>query len=371
MKFGKKFWTAGVAFALAATLVACGGGTGSSGGSGGGSSGGTDQGQQVFEFNINNYNPSTHQFAVNVYEPWAKYVEEKSNGRIKATLYNGATLGSSTTFRKDVAAGVSDVGLFLPDYYLESEFFPSTIATLPFAFSGATPETATKIMKQFTEKYLLKDLNKDMHYLGGVVVTEASDLYARIPIRSLEDFKGKTFHGNGQIVSDLVTALGGTPVGGTFEEIYEGLSKGTMDGAFFSASGGVTNKVYEVGPYLTRVGVVSYNMIPVLGQPLYDRMPADLQKLVDEDLGPKLIELFIESYKKVLAADPHKQIADLVGNKGEVISLPEDELQKLRLAAKPVWDKWQKQAEEKGFPAQEMMDTFKQLLKEEGIVIPF
>lgn len=358
---------------LALALVGCG--SNATGGAGGGNesegSGGASQNQEVFEININNYNPSTHQFAVNVYEPWGKYVEEKTNGRIKANLYNGATLGSSATFRKDVAAGVSDVGLFLPDYYLESEFFPSTIATLPFAFSGASTETATKIMKEFTEKYMLKDLNQDMHYLGGVVVTEASDLYSRMAIRTLEDFKGKTFHGNGEIVSDLVTSLGGTPVGATFEEIYEGLSKGTIDGAFFSATGGITNKVYEAGPYLTRMGVVSYNMIPVLGQPLYDRLPADLQQMMDEDLGPKLIELFIESYKNELAKDPHAQIAELVGSKGEVIDLPEEELQKFRLAAKPVWDKWQQQAEEKGYPAQEMMDTFKQLLQDEGITIPF
>ena len=112
---------------------------------------------EVFELDVNNWNPSTHHYTYNVYEPWKELVEEKTGGRVKVNLYHGASLGKSSSTYQDVSGGLYDVGLVVANYFYDTGFFPYTIGNLPFAFEG--PEESAKIMKEFGEKYANKNLS--------------------------------------------------------------------------------------------------------------------------------------------------------------------------------------------------------------------
>jgi TRAP-type C4-dicarboxylate transport system substrate-binding protein len=55
---------------------------------------------------------------------------------------------------------------------------------------------------------------------------------------------------------------------------------------------------------------------------------------------------------------------------GEVINPSEEELIAFRAYAKPIMDDWVQRANDRGYPGQEMMDYFVDLLKEQGVIIP-
>jgi TRAP-type C4-dicarboxylate transport system substrate-binding protein len=354
-------------------LAGCGGSSSNSADGGnqsetGGSDVSNDTGSKdVIEMNVSNFNPSTHHYAYNVYEPWAKLVEEKSGGRIKVNLYHGGTLGKSKTVPQDVAGGIADVGLVVTTYFYDTKYFPYTIGNLPYAFPDS--EVASKVMTKFGEKYAM-DAFEDVHYLGNVTTTDPYDLFSTKPIKKVEDLKGLKMRVQGKNDADLIKDWGAVPVSLPLEDVYEALQKGTLDTAFYTPIGAVGNKYFEVGPYITKMGITVTPLIPIMNKDFYNKLPDDLKKLFDEELGPKLADLFTESYTKELEK-AYQDLEQGVKGKGEVITLTDDELNGFKVPAKRQWDSWVKEADQKGYPGEQMMDDFKKMLQEEGVSLPF
>jgi TRAP-type transport system periplasmic protein len=323
--------------------------------------------KEVIEMNVSNFNPSTHHYAYNVYEPWKKLVEEKSDGRIKVNLYHGGTLGKSSTVLEDVGGGLADVGLVVSTYYYDTKFFPYTIGNLPFA----VPDSAkgAKVMTKFGEKYA-KDAFEDVHYLGGVTTTDAYDLFATKPVKNIKDVKGLKMRVQGKGDTQVVENWGAVPVSLPLEEFYEALEKGTLDTGFYTPIGAVGNKYYEAGPYITKMGITVTPLIPVMNNDFYEKLPDDLKKMFDEEFGPRLSELFTESYTKEVD-NAYKELEKQVKGKGEFITPSAGDLSGFKKSSKSVWDDWVKDADKMGYPGEEMMKEFKKLLKEEGVELPF
>lgn len=317
--------------------------------------------------NVSNFNPSTHHYAYNVLDPWKKLVEEKSEGRIKVNLYHGGTLGKSSSVVEDVGGGLADVGLAVATYYYDTEFFPYTIGNLPFAFPDSA--SASKVLTAFGEKYAM-DAYEDVHYLGYATSTDAYDLFSTKPIKSVKDLKGLKMRVQGKGDTEVVKNWGAVPVSLPLEEFYEAMQKGTLDTGFYTPIGAVGNKYYEVGPYITQMGITVTPLIPIMNNDFYDKLPDDLKKLFDEEFGPRLGELFTESYTKELET-AYEKLKSEVDGKGEFITLSPEEMKEFRGSAKSVWEDWVKDANDMGYPGEEMMAEFKKMLEAEGLELPF
>ncbi|OUM92073.1 TRAP transporter substrate-binding protein DctP [Parageobacillus thermoglucosidasius] len=321
---------------------------------------------KVIEMNVNNITSSTHPNTYNVFEPWAKLVEEKTNGRVKVNLYNNGVLGKSQSALQDVSGGVYDVGLALPTYFYDTPLFPFTIGNLPFAFPDA--KTASKIIEKFGEKNV-KDGLEDV-IIMGIAATDPYDLFSVKPIRKLEDVKGLKMRVQGKGDNEIIKAWGGVPVSIPLEDSYEALEKGTLDTQFYTPVGVRGSKAYEVAPYITKIGIYVTPVIPIMNRNFYNKLPDDLKKLFDEELNPKLADLLVESYTKEMEK-AYDEIGKAIKGKGEIITLSPEELQKFKIPAKIQWDKWVEDANSKGYPGEQMMNDFKQMLKDEDITLPF
>jgi TRAP-type C4-dicarboxylate transport system substrate-binding protein len=71
------------------------------------------------------------------------------------------------------------------------------------------------------------------------------------PMAAGDDFKGKKIRGN-PYYKPFVDHFGGAMVTLAPGEIYSGLQRGVVDGAFWSGIGSLDFKWYEVAPYMTR-----------------------------------------------------------------------------------------------------------------------
>ncbi|MED4582803.1 TRAP transporter substrate-binding protein DctP [Brevibacillus choshinensis] len=344
-------------FSIAVLLASCGTGKG-----GGNASGGIP----VIEMNVNNVTPSTHPYATKVFEPWKKLVEEKTNGRVQVHLYHGGTLGSSKSVLQDVKGGVYDVGPALVPYFYDTELFPFTIGNLPFAFPDA--KSTAKVMGKFAEKYG-KESFKDVVYMG-MSSSDAYELFTVKPVKFVDDMKGKKVRIPSKGEVDLIQSWSGSPVSMTIEEIYEALQKGTLDAAIYTPSGAVGYKYYEVAPYMTKMGVTTTPIIPIMSKNFYNKLPDDLKKLFDDELSPKLADLLTDNYTKELDAAYAKYEKEVAG-KGEIITLSSEELARFKAPAKKRWDQWVEEANKKGYHGEEMMNDFKKMLQEEGLQLPF
>ncbi|MFS0589974.1 TRAP transporter substrate-binding protein DctP [Cytobacillus horneckiae] len=352
----KKFVRSLFVLFISCTLVACSSTAGKN----------ENANNKVYELDVNNWQPSTHHYAYNTWEPWKELVEEKTDGQVKVNIYHGSSLGKSSSVYQDIKGGLYDVSLLVANYSYDTPFFPYTIGSLPFAFEG--PAEASAILKEFGEKYAKEGL-EDLIIMPPTS-TDGYDLFSTKPVESIADLKNRKMRMSGKSENAFIEALGGTPVSITSEGIYEGLEKGMIDTAFYTPIGGEALKYYEPAPYITKMAVLVNPLIPVMNKEFFESLPEDLQKLFEEELNPALSQLFTNSYESELE-ESHNQLEDNVKKRGKFTSLSVADTEDYRKHGKAAWELWIKDADQKGYNGQEMADEFFRMLEKAGYPLPY
>ena len=322
------------------------------------------------QLDLGSWVPSTHHLAVNAFEPWKKIVEEKTSGRVKVNVYHGGVLGTSKAVLADVKGGVYDVGLMISGYYYDTPIFKLTIGELPFAITSQT--AGLKVMEEFTDKYG-KDVFEKLGIKNmGVFVSESYVLFSTKPIRRFEDMKGKRIRAAGKAWVQIDKAWGAVPTPMQPEEAYTALERGTLDVMQYGPSSAMGWKYYEPAPYVTLVNTPTIIGGMIMNKTFYDKLPADLKKLFDEELNPALMNLINKTYREGTneALEKMRGIFKAKG-KGEVIILSPEEQTKFVKPTEPEWAAWVKEANKRGYPGEAMMADFKAMLKKNGIAPPF
>ncbi|MEH7177512.1 TRAP transporter substrate-binding protein [Neobacillus vireti] len=319
------------------------------------------QGDEVYEFDFNIQPPAVHNYAKTV-QKWADYVEDETDGRIKINVFPSAALGPYESVYEDIAGGVYDIGYANPSIQDDTILFPLSIGELPFSLHD--PFDKRKVIEKFNEKFL-SDKFDDVTFLS-FTGSDPYHIVSKTPIESLNDLKGKKVNGIGDEKIQLVELWGGSPVSLSQADLYEALERGTVDSVIYPAIGSIGFSFYEVAPYLTRVSLDSQSWVNLINTDSLNRLPDDLKKMFLEDFGPKLADMPAEMY----VTEQENALKKFEEKKGKVIELKDSELEKFRQPAKEVWGNWVKKANDKGYPGQEMMDYFIELLEAEGIETP-
>ncbi len=190
----------------------------------------------------------------------------------------------------------------------------------------------------------------------GVVALPAA-IMARFPINKADDLKGKK----------IVAASGGgtSPLGFTFvakpeAEHYAALQTMTADGAIGPLQNITGFKLAEVASYLN---LPLYNLA---AHPLYcnlaafNKLPPDLQKAVQEAAVEAALNVFVTRDLAIEAAFIE------AGKKAgmTVITLPDEEVAKIRALVLPMWD-----GQGRATPrCAALVDMLKSYLKEKGVL---
>ena len=325
---------------------------------------------EPIQLDLGNWAPSTHHLAVNAFEPWKKMVEQKTQGRVKVNIHHGGVLGTSKAALNDVKGGVYQVGLMCTSYYYDTPLFKLTIGELPFAISGSM--VGTKVMTEFVDKHA-KDVFDKLNIKNmGVFASDPYMLMSAKPIRRIEDLKGMKLRAAGKAWVQIAKDWGAVPTPMQLEEAYTALERGTIDTMQTTPGSAMGFKYYEPAPYVTQLGAPTAVCGVIMNRSFYDKLPADLKKLFDEELNPALLNLITNSYEKVAseAYDKFREIFKAKG-KGEVIALSPEERAKFVKPTEPEWTAWVKEANKRGYPGEAMMADFKAMLKKNGMAPPF
>jgi len=174
--------------------------------------------------------------------------------------------------------GVFDVVHTVADYIVSDS---PNLAGLDLPGVTTDIETAKKTVEAYRpalEKYLVDDFNVK---LLSVVPYPAQVLFSRVPIKGLDDLKGKKIRASGWTTSEFVTALGATGVTMSFSEVPQSLQRGVVDCAItgslsgYSAGWGEVSKyIYPlpVGGWDYVIGVMSMNTWNSLSKEQQDKL---------------------------------------------------------------------------------------------------
>jgi TRAP-type transport system periplasmic protein len=302
---------------------------------------------QVIKLTSTCYLPTAHIFTP-MMDEWGKEIMKRSNGRVEITYFPGGTLLSPAKVPDGLATGIADIGLshigYNPGRFPESEALD-----LPLGYP--TGWVGTYVANEFFTKYKPKEWDK-ITLLVASGSNTTGVFTAKKAVRKLEDFKGLTLRGAGEI-ADAVAALGGTPRDMPMGDVYDSMSKGTVDGVLVALETLKSFKIAEVAKYNTFCWPVGnmYTFYVAMNTDKWNALPADIKKIFN-DVDQEYIDKYALAWNQINKGGT--EYSKSLGN--ELITLSSDEAARWKAAVAPVMDKYVDKMVAKGFPAQEMKD---------------
>ncbi|MGZ9116952.1 MAG: TRAP transporter substrate-binding protein [Methylocystis sp.] len=287
-------------------------------------------GAAEFELKLSSMFPPTHFINTRALEPWAKSVEEKSNGRVHITLFAaGSALGDATKQFDQVRAGVVDIAVGIPA--IPRGRHPRTILMeLPFTIKGSAG--GTKALAELQDK--LKDDYPGTRIIN-LTITEPSAVHTKQPIDDLDQLKGVRMRAPTPSVTAMLEALGATPVGMPPTQVYESAERGVIDGNVMPWGPVGAFKLHEVFKNHLNARIDAVTMYTLINENKYNALPPDIKKLID-DGGPHFTALWSTLWKTT--DDAAIETAKKAGNK--VNEMPDAKRDAWRAKLRPVVDKY-------------------------------
>jgi len=280
-----------------------------------------------------------------ILDEFGKELERRSGGRIKVQYFAGGSLLKAPAIYKGIEAGIADIG-YSHVYYTPGRMPVSEAAGLPMGVPSGW--VGAHMSFDFYQKFKPKEWDKVK--LLAIHDNAPSMVISKKPVEKLEDMKGVTIRAPG-LPSEIIKALGGTPTPTPMMEVYDSLAKGVNDAVWGPWEVLKTFRFAEVTKYVTvcwQIGA-SFNFYLAMNKNSYNKLPRDLQSLVDVMSG-EYQERYALMWNEI----------DLVGKtfgaeKGmQYIELSDEEGARWQKAVEPVFAGYTKMMVGKGFSESEV-----------------
>lgn len=292
-------------------------------------------------------------------------MEKRTEGRLKVVLHMGAELATPKEELDGIKAGLFDMAHYCPLYAPAKD--PLGMAfSLPCIIPLEVKEIA-QLELAYMEHPAAKKLMEERWNAVYVGLSHSRPNYTFLgtkPIRSVEDLKGQRIRIGGK-TGELFAQFGAAPSMMPAPEVFEALSRGVLDQAYFAPASHYSYKIHEVSKYYTYNVGAGCGMLwaIVANKDSWDALPEDIKEIhwkLSKELMlerlPKEMSTYIEG-----TIYPEWKAAGI-----EFIEFPPEERAKLVEAAKPMWDAWAEELEAKGLPGKEILDY---LLKEKAKIV--
>jgi TRAP-type C4-dicarboxylate transport system substrate-binding protein len=277
-------------------------------------------------------------------KPWADKVEKESGGRIKVQQFSSMQLGGRPPELFDQAKdGVVDIVWTVLGY--TPGRFPKTEAfELPFTCGLAEP--ASRAFQEYVQKNAMDEF-KDVKLIG-VHVHGPGLFHSLSPITKLEDLKGMKVRGGSRVINIMLEQLGATPVGMPVPAVGEALSKGVITATTIPWEVVPALKVQQIAKNSTGFsggkGLYTQTFAVAMNKGAYDKLPADLKKVIDANSGMVAAAMFGRAMDEGDKAG--FDIAKKAGN--NIVTLSPEETARWQRTAAGTRAIWYKEVADKG-----------------------
>ena len=282
--------------------------------------------------------------------PWAKKIETDSGNRIKIQQFPAMQLGGKPSDLLDqVKDGVVDIVWTVLGY--TPGRFPKTEAfELPFISGNA--ESSSRAFQEFVEKNAMDEF-KDVHLIA-VHVHGPGLFHSRDPIMKLEDLKGMKVRGGSRVINIMLEQLGATPVGMPVPSVGEALSKGVISAATIPWEVVPALKIQQIVKNHTQFsgeqGLYTQTFAVMMNKASYDKLPADLKKVIDDNSGSETAAL----YGRAMDEGDKAGLAAVKAAGNNIITLDENQTSRWKREAEGTRAIWFKEVADKGIDGKKL-----------------
>lgn len=305
---------------------------------------------QEIQLNYANFPPAETFPSVQM-ERWKQEVEKRTQGQIQINTFPGSTLLGAKNMLRGVVQGQADIGCLSMAY--QPGVFPMTsVLELPLGFSSS--EVASQVLWDLYQEYQPEEFAQVK--VLTMFTSAPSNIMSKKPVRSLEDLQGMELRASGT-ASTMLSRLGATPVSMPMPETPEALQKGVVQGLLSSLEVLMDFNFAAYCPYATLTELQVYPFAVVMNKQKWAALPQDVQQVM-LDLGREQA-VWTGRYM-----DGHVQKALQYSRDKyqlQVFELSPEEMQLIQDKSGPVIQGWKKMAQEKGLPADQILEYIKQL----------
>lgn len=230
-----------------------------------------------------------------------------------------------------VRTGAADMAAVTPNFNsfdepklgaVEMPFLLNNLDAHRYAVPKLMPLYAEILENQFNQKLLC------LHNYTGMA------LIANKPVKTMDDWDGLLVQSISPVISNIIEALGGSPVSGQpYTESYSLIEKGTVDGVITAPAAMRIFALTDVADYMTAAYMVPAIHGFSINLDKWNELPKKIQDALVEE-AQKQSDVIDEW----LVGEWEKDFQAIADAGVEIYYVPEDELAKWRQACQPVID---------------------------------
>jgi TRAP-type mannitol/chloroaromatic compound transport system substrate-binding protein len=257
----------------------------------------------------------------------AEILENASGGRLKIEVYAAGEIVDSSSMLDAVETGVLDIGHGMGQYWAPVKMGPIE-AGLPFSWVDL--DEALVVYNELGLRELLEEEYDELgvRYLGPSF-EEPYTIISKKPINSLDDMRKMKIRMLGAF-ANTAAGVGATGVNIPYEEIFLGITTGTIDGGLFGgANSYYLQQFHDITDYyLATPWVNPVTSTYIMNKESYDSLPADLQTIIDE--------VFYHWATRIRTQNMYGEYSYL--ENWTVTQLPNEDVKELTKSAMKVWE---------------------------------
>jgi len=292
--------------------------------------------------------------------PWAKSIEEASDGRIKIEIYPSMSLGGKPPqLIRQVRDGVVDI-IWTVNGYTPGLFPRTEVFELPFVHTNNPVATNLAMREMFADELEqeyegLKVLFLHVHAGQGIHMVNEE-------VRNPADLAGKKMRIPTRTGAWIIEALGAVPVSMPVPDLPQALSKKVVDGAFIPWEIIPPLHLQELTQYQiegadkTRFGTTTFQVSMNLDK--WNSLPEDIQQIFLDASG----EDWWRRVGEIWAASDDFGINMAVEAGNTHVQLSEKETAALEEALNPVIDRWIADVNSKGIDGAALVERARELI---------
>jgi TRAP-type C4-dicarboxylate transport system substrate-binding protein len=304
--------------------------------------------------------PSGHVIHELVAKPFMELVTKATNGQVTFQHFPSEQLGKAKDMAQLTALGVADLAYIVPSY--SSDKFPLTaVAELPGIFETEC-QGSLAFYKISHNGGILEAKEFAPNGLRPLVTIALPAYQIQLAtsraIKSAKDLEGLKVRTTGGAMDLMMRSIGGVPVRMAAPEVYESLTRGTLDGLIFSYQSSVSydfGKILKSGTEGLNFGtaILTYSM----GEAKFKSLPENVRKALVE-AGEQTTR---ESCKRF--EDGESAATEKIKAQGmKVIAFGPDDRKVFDAAFKNVADEWVKDIDKRGKSGTEVFKAFTEAL---------
>jgi TRAP-type C4-dicarboxylate transport system substrate-binding protein len=261
---------------------------------------------------------------------FARLVETNSKGQIKVELYPASQLGTGPRMIESTQFG-SIQGFVGPPEFLAGVDTRFEVLGSPGLFKDAAHANRTLQDPEFNKAFLALGANKGLKGVG-LFINGPAIFNTRVKatkLRDLENLKIRVFAAAVQM--EQLRKLKATPIPMPLGEVLPAVQQGTIDGVMSVLPVLTALRFYDAAKYILESEHAMVSVVTVLNKLWYDKLPKELQAVLD-DAGQKAsIEVFPWAIDFIA-----KQRQAWQQNGGELVQLSAAEHDRMNQLLRPI-----------------------------------